>query len=121
MSNVNNFVGASSEYRAAAWYLNNGWNVFWPSVQQTDIDFVVLDPCEEGLMYKIQVKTAYREKDKIAVCRIHRTEKEFKEAPKRWDRLVVVDGDANKIWEVDKEDIPSARFILKYSDAFTLV
>ena len=48
--------GAASEMKAQIWFLENGYQVFLPSVQQGIADFVVYKDDEFS---KVQVKTAY--------------------------------------------------------------
>lgn len=49
------YTGAASEHYAAAYYLNKEYQVYWPSCQQSNIDFVVE---KHGVFKKVQVKTA---------------------------------------------------------------
>ena len=48
--------GASSELKAQVWFLENGYQVFTPTVQQGIADFVVY---KDDIFSKVQVKTAY--------------------------------------------------------------
>ena len=48
--------GAASEMKAQIWFLENGYQVFLPSVQQGIADFVVY---KDNEFSKVQVKTAY--------------------------------------------------------------
>ena len=48
--------GAASEMKAQIWFLENGYQVFLPSVQHSIADFVVYKDDEFS---KVQVKTAY--------------------------------------------------------------
>ena len=49
------YLGASNEYLAASYFLRNGYQVFFPAVQQGWIDFVIYDGEK---FQKVQVKTA---------------------------------------------------------------
>jgi hypothetical protein len=53
--------GAVSEYRAAQYYLEQGYQVYWPAVQQGVVDFVVE---KSGVLKRVQVKTATMNKCK---------------------------------------------------------
>ena len=48
--------GAVSELKAQQWFLENGYQVFTPVVQQGIADFVAY---KDGVFSKVQVKTAY--------------------------------------------------------------
>lgn len=48
--------GAASEMKAQIWFLENGYQVFLPSVQQGIADFIVY---KDNEFSKVQVKTAY--------------------------------------------------------------
>lgn len=47
--------GAATEYEVAAFYLKQGYQVYWPSVQQTAVDFVIGNGAS---LYRVQVKRA---------------------------------------------------------------
>jgi len=48
--------GAASEMKAQIWFLENGYQVFLPTVQQGIADFIAY---KDGEYSKVQVKTAY--------------------------------------------------------------
>ena len=48
--------GAASELKAQMWFIENGYQVFTPVIQQSIADFVVL---KDGVYKSVQVKTAY--------------------------------------------------------------
>ena len=48
-------LGAANELRAAAYFLEEGYNVFWPAVQQSMVDFVIE---KDGFYQRVQVKSA---------------------------------------------------------------
>ena len=48
--------GAASELKAQLWFLENGYQVFLPTVQQGIADFIAYKDCKFS---KVQVKTAY--------------------------------------------------------------
>lgn len=51
----NHYTGMISEYRAAVYYLENGYQVYWPAIQQSVVDFIIEKDKE---FQKVQVKTA---------------------------------------------------------------
>jgi hypothetical protein len=48
-------MGAITELRAASFFIRAGWTVYWPAVQQGQVDFVIE---REGIYRRVQVKTA---------------------------------------------------------------
>lgn len=54
--NICHYKGASNELRAASYYLDLGFQVYFPVCQQGAVDFIV-DKGSQGLL-KVQVKTA---------------------------------------------------------------
>jgi hypothetical protein len=47
--------GAANELKAAGWFLDQGGQVYWPSAQQSHIDFIA---DYQGSLRRVQVKTA---------------------------------------------------------------
>lgn len=47
--------GAVSEYRAASWYIERGFNVYWPAVHAGEVDFLIE---KDGKYQRVQVKSA---------------------------------------------------------------
>lgn len=59
--------GASTEYYAASLFLARGQQVFWPSMQQSAVDFIIE---RGGRLLRVQVKRAgkhVKRSDKLAV------------------------------------------------------
>lgn len=48
-------LGAANELRAASYFLEEGYNVYWPAVQQSLVDFVIE---KAGYYQRVQVKSA---------------------------------------------------------------
>lgn len=88
--------GAAAEYAVASWYLENGYQVWWPSIQQDSIDFLT---SKAGKVSRVQVKVAQwlREKGNRAPG-LRVTLQHGAKAYKRtaFDLLAAVDGD--RIW-----------------------
>lgn len=49
--------GAASEYRAAAWFSLQGWEVYWSNSGQSAVDFIVM---KDNDVQTVQVKTAVK-------------------------------------------------------------
>lgn len=75
-------LGAASELKAAAYFLEAGWEVFFPAVQQGSADFVI----RKDSNYKsVQVKTATNIKNPCGIsylqCRTRLTNKDQSPLP----------------------------------------
>tara|TARA_B100000749_G_scaffold273571_1_gene256694 strand:+ start:1186 stop:1584 length:399 start_codon:yes stop_codon:yes gene_type:complete len=47
--------GAVSEYQAATWFSQQGWEVYWSNLGQSSVDFII---AKDGEVKTIQVKSA---------------------------------------------------------------
>jgi len=110
----NHYNGSAAEYRAAAWFLENGYMVWWPSVHQDAADFMV---SKSGKYRRIQVK-------KAAWSRRHRgsrryylqvvinrgTEGRRVYSAKDIDYVMAVDGE--RLWLIPFKSIRAARSLM---------
>ena len=105
------YLGANSELLAAAYFVRQGWQVYWPTVQQSCIDFVI----EKSREFKrVQVKTASWNKGqqyKYLQCRTVSTNK-YPHAPSDslYDLFVIVHEES--IWVIPAVDIKSTNLSL---------
>lgn len=53
--------GAAAEYRAAAWFLMHGFQIYWPAIQQGAADFVIE---KDSRLQRVQVKVAQLKRGK---------------------------------------------------------
>lgn len=97
------YVGARSELIAAALYISKGFQVYWPQVQQSVVDFVVE---KEGLV-KVQVKTGTWNGDHLQ-CRVASTNKY--NTTSMYDVLLVVSDIG--CWEIPAELINTTNLCL---------
>ena len=109
--------GAASELKAQMWFLENGYQVFQPVVQQGIADFVAYKDDEFS---KVQVKTAYTMDSgdyNYLLVRLGRSQ-QTREGPRTrtydpsdpddcFDILFVVYED--QLWFVPNEDIPEGK------------
>lgn len=97
-------VGCAHEYVAAAHYLSEGSNVYWPASQHTPVDFVLE---RGGSLLRVQVKTATRNRRRLTSTPIrgHR-----KGDPIPFDLLVVVG--RGGLWEIPTSAISGQRCML---------
>lgn len=100
------YVGATSEYLAAAYFLSEGYQVYWPSVQQSCVDFIV---DLNGALKRVQVKTGTWNKDHLQ-CRITPRNKTKKNSSEMYDILVVV-SDIGQ-WIIPSEKLHSSNICL---------
>lgn len=101
------FTGASSEYRAASWFLSNHRQVYWPSLQQSDVDFVV--EYDGQRLLRVQVKTATSVGPDSFRVRLAKS-KDFRIEDVGFDLLVGV-SQYGHIWMIPKDQIlPSMTF-----------
>lgn len=110
--NINNWVGASSEYRLAAAFLERGVQVYWPSMQQQEVDFIIE---EDDEMVRVQVKTARKRHGKYN-ARVWRTVAE-RPAVLAFDELAVVAPDGH-VWALRASDIVSTSVTLSIGDKY---
>lgn len=114
-TDICHYVGAKNEYLAASYYLNKGHQVYWPSVQQEAVDFVVdLD----GVLMKVQVKTATWIESggkKYLQCRTRLTNKRQGFTPSELYDILFVVGPEGEMWEIDPGLVFSSNLSLKKS------
>ena len=105
-------TGAASELIAAAWYIERGYQVFIPIVQQGSVDFVVE---EDEKLLRVQVKTAYYnkcDKYKYLQCRIIPTNRNKIYKPHElYDLLFIVH--QGHMWIIPAKDIDSTNLSLE--------
>ncbi len=115
--------GAASELKAQLWFLENGYQVFLPAIQQSIADLVVY---KDGVFSKVQVKTAYTMDSgdyNYLLVRLGRST-HTREGPKTrdydpnepddcFDILFVVYGD--QYWLVPADDIPEGKMTVYFN------
>lgn len=100
------FRGASSELRAAAHFLSDGWEVYVPCVQQGSADFII----RRGAEFRtVQVKTATLSESGFLQVRIRGTNAD-RPACEVADLWVVVFRD--NLWVIPAEEIDSSNLSL---------
>ena len=106
------YTGCASELKAAAYFLEQGYQVFMPTIQQGHIDFVILT--EDGFK-AVQVKTATWQKsgpNKYLQVRTQLTNKYKHLKPKDlYDILFCIKG--NDAWIIPAESINSTNLSLQ--------
>lgn len=117
--------GAISELKAQTWFLQNGYQVFIPAVQQSIIDFVVYKNKE---FKSVQVKSAYTMMSgeyKYLTCRLGRSAPgsrrniatrayDYESEDDYFDILFVVyDED---MWLIPRESIPRDKKTLYFNE-----
>ena len=104
------YRGNISEMQAAIYYLEQGYQVYQPMVQQGWVDFVV----DKGdRIYKVQVKTATYIKSgnhKYLQCRTRVTNKYKVEPKQMYDMLLIIYKD--RVWEIPAYYIDSSNLSL---------
>ena len=106
--------GAKSELLAQCYYLDRGYQVFTPVVQQGWVDFIVY---KDGKTLRIQVKTAtwtYSNKHcnhGYLQVRTNSTNKYQEELFNKYDILLIIKD--NKIWEIPSKEIKSNNISLE--------
>lgn len=113
--NREHYIGAKNEYLAASYYLGKGYQVYWPSMQQGSVDFVVE---VQNNLFKVQVKTATWVKSGNGLylqCRTRLTNKyQGFTASDLYDTLFIV-GPDEQYWEIPSGLITSSNLSLKRS------
>lgn len=107
---ADHFKGAASELKAAEWFLSNNSQVYFPTVQQTAIDFVA----DYQGFKSVQVKTATLNKSggkSYLQCRTRLTNKyqDFKPSD-LYDLLAVVYN--TELWIIPSKVIESSNISL---------
>lgn len=105
------YKGASNELKAAAYFLSQGHQVFFPMMQQGVVDFVIDSP--DGLK-RVQVKTAslntgFSTYDYIQ-CRLARGSNDPRYSSDAFDLLVVIYED--RMWVIPWSEISSTNICL---------
>ena len=104
----NHGMGAATEHRVAAFFLSNGYEVWWPSRGQSRADFVVE---KGGRFQKVQAKTAHIETgDTNTYVRVRLSKPSRGSRPYEagdFDLLAVRLADA--LWIVPAEDLPDQK------------
>jgi hypothetical protein len=104
------YVGQANELLAASWYLQNNYQVYWPSVGQSSIDFVTY----KTAFTRVQVKTAtwtQAGKYKYLQCRTRLTNRHQDRHPGEiYDELFVISG--NRAWIIPSHLIQSSNISL---------
>ena len=105
------YTGATSEVQATAYYLEQGFQVYMPVVQQSWVDFIVE---KDGILFKVQVKTATWNKSagryKYLQCRMAFTNK-YKVRPKEaYDIMIIVKDEM--LWEIPSYKIDTTNLSL---------
>jgi hypothetical protein len=118
----NRVKGAISEFRAAIWYMEQGYQVFFPASDGGIVDFVAYKPGQRPLL--IQVKTAHwitSSGCKYLQLRIGRTrlvggvpKKDWSpdRAEDHYDELFVVY--ENSMWRIKKDQFPKGKKTLYF-------
>lgn len=104
--------GAANELKAASYYLDNGFQAYFPVVQQGKVDFVIE---KDNQLRRVQVKTASWNKannHSYLQCRTRTTNK-FQREPKDndYDLLVIVFEE--EIWEIPAPEINSSNLCFR--------
>jgi hypothetical protein len=113
------YTGAATEMRAAAFYLKQGYQVYFPVVKQSHVDFVIE---KAGRFQRVQVKTATwvrSGKHSYLQARTRLTNKhQEKEPADIYDLFVVVHG--SNLWEIPAGEIDSSNLSLMRSSGSSL-
>jgi hypothetical protein len=110
------YVGACNEYVAASYYLNKEYQVYWPSVQQGAVDFVI--KAHNTAFQRVQVKTATWNKSDAHFylqCRVKPTNKHQEYLPTELYDILFVVGPEGDMWEIPAEALDSSNVSLKLS------
>jgi hypothetical protein len=107
------FLGAANELRAAAWFISQKYQVYFPVVQQGGVDFII----QKGTkLQRVQVKTATwvsaptkKGVGKYLQCRTH-TDKMDRIA---YDWLFIVY--QSEFWLIPAKALDSSNLSLKHS------
>lgn len=114
--------GAISEFRAAIWYMEQGYQIFFPSSDGGVVDFVAYKPGETPRL--VQVKTAHwitSSGHRYLQLRIGRTRVIDGVEKREWDpdrvedhydELFVVH--ENSLWRIKKEEFPPGKKTLYF-------
>jgi hypothetical protein len=106
------YVGAASEHFAAHYFMGRGYQVYWPAVAQSAVDFLI----EDGAgIFKVQAKTATMNRAggrEYLQCRTRLTNGGQDLKPKElYAYLVVVY--QGELWVIPSEVIESSNLSLR--------
>ena len=96
--NEAHFKGASSEYYAACYFLSQGHQVYWPSMQHGPVDFIIGDG---EPFYRVQVKTARTKNNKHLYADVVSCSQRGHYPRDLYDLLCVVHG--KSLWTIGSE------------------
>jgi hypothetical protein len=99
--NQSHITGCITEHKVAAYFLSQGYSVYWPAVQQDNADLVVL---KDGAYKRVQCKTAWWNKASdtpydYLQCRLRRRDGEYTDI----DLMAIVY--ENTIWVIPVEKL----------------
>ena len=108
-------LGAANELRAAAYFLEAGYNVYWPAVQQSLVDFVIE---KDGFYQRVQVKSAtWNRGTRATYLRIPiKTSKTSPYQPDSFDLLIGVH--RNTLWIIPWEEVADRGSLLLLKEGF---
>lgn len=100
-------IGLAAELRVAAWYVDKGYEIFWPATTQSRCDFVAYHPAEK-LFRRVQVKKATWSKTgnySYLQCRLeNRNQYARRYEPGDFHEIAFTDDD-NRIWIATFEQV----------------
>lgn len=105
------FLGASNELFVARYFLSKGYQVYFPVVQQGQVDLVV---DQDKTLIRVQVKTATPNKSDgryYLQCRTQSTNTIKTEPHKLYELLAVVYG--SELWLIPASEIHSSNISLR--------
>lgn len=94
----NHYSGASAEYLAASWFLSQGYQVYWPSIEHGQTDFAI---CRHGRFQKVQVKKpswSSSGPNEYLRARLTNREGDKKYTEESFDLLALVDPETPRMW-----------------------
>ena len=99
--------GQTSEYMAACWFSDQGWEVFWSNLGQSSVDFLVVHDNE---VKSVQVKSAISTFTKNGSERLRVNLRAGRRKPRRYKAatfdLLVVCAKDGRIWVIPEKYIP---------------
>lgn len=114
MLTPSHLTGGASELKAATYYLELGYQVYFPIVQQGKVDLIIEDFTNKTLA-RVQVKTAYWNvfgSHEYLQCRT-RTVNKYQTLPidMNYDILVIIFGD--ELWVIPASVVTSSNITLR--------
>lgn len=98
--------GAQTEYAVAAWFLGQGHQVLWPSIQQGAYDFAIE---HAGRFQRVQVKTGSRSHSGLRAT-LDRNEKGGKHSD--WFDYLAILGPRGHIWMIPAQVLTVGKAIV---------